>query len=245
MCTRGSASLTAEEKSTVKHRLVVYFFLGALPAFIILMLSSPATFCAPDIGRYYQLGVSGAAFCASFLLAVLFMMLSSRHSLEQGAKIAAELFLGILLIGFCGAVLTSLTMLKDASALIFWLILVVSVNDTAAFFVGRKIGGPALAPLISPKKTISGSLGGLLGGTIIGLLAGLFIFSGVQANLIFWLSVAVVLAAQLGDLTKSYLKRIHAVKDSGNLLPGHGGILDRIDGILFGAPVLSGFLLFM
>ena len=113
-------------------------------------------------------------------------------------------------------------------------------TDICAYFVGRSIGGPKLAPRISPGKTWAGLLGGMGGA---GLIGGLVALAGGAG---FWLAapVAIVLAvvAQVGDLFESLLKRAAGVKDSGHLIPGHGGLLDRIDGLVFAAPVFAGLV---
>ena len=96
-----------------------------------------------------------------------------------------------------------------------------------------------MAPVISPKKTISGSIGGFLAGALIGFLASPLLPDSISFSLeVIWMSLVIVAVSQLGDLSKSYVKRLHDVKDSGKILPGHGGILDRIDAILMSAPVL-------
>ncbi|MDP9422537.1 MAG: phosphatidate cytidylyltransferase [Pseudomonadota bacterium] len=113
--------------------------------------------------------------------------------------------------------------------LLIWVFLVVWSTDIGAYFAGRAIGGPKLAPSISPNKTIAGLLGGVLGAAI---LAGAWVYYvGLPAPLL-WLAVPFAVAAQLGDLFESGLKRRAGVKDSGTWLPGHGGLLDRLDGLV-------------
>ena len=104
--------------------------------------------------------------------------------------------------------------------------------DSFAYFAGKGIGGPKLAPAISPNKTWAGFLGGLAGAAIIsGALALAFSLNPGWATLL--LAVVLALAAQAGDLFESWIKRLFHLKDSGNLIPGHGGVLDRIDGFIF------------
>lgn len=140
----------------------------------------------------------------------------------------------------CAAVVTLVPVLvRDRPDLgawgIGWMFAVVWTTDIAAFFVGRALGGPKLMPRVSPKKTWSGFVGGLVGGTAAGAtVAYLARRSGLvlPAGLIV-LAVAAALASvvsQAGDLAESAMKRFFGVKDSGRLIPGHGGVMDRLDG---------------
>ncbi len=116
---------------------------------------------------------------------------------------------------------------------ILWMFAVVWTTDVAAYFTGRSLGGPRLWPAVSPKKTWSGFLGGLGGGTAAGLAVALVAQRhgaapfGLAAVAV--LSAAASVVGQLGDLAESALKRHFGVKDSGNLIPGHGGVMDRLD----------------
>lgn len=119
--------------------------------------------------------------------------------------------------------------------LLVWVFLVVWSTDIGAYFAGRAIGGPKLAPSISPNKTIAGLIGGVASAV---LLAGAWVnfvnwdSSVRMPSLLYWLSAPFAVAAQLGDLFESRLKRRAGVKDSGTWLPGHGGLLDRLDGLV-------------
>jgi phosphatidate cytidylyltransferase len=116
-------------------------------------------------------------------------------------------------------------------ATIYWLLAVVWAIDTAAYIAGKTIGGPKLAPRISPKKTWAGLIGGLLAATIVGLVTALVMGSD-RVWQIAALSGALAIVEQIGDMAESFAKRRFGVKDSGNLIPGHGGLLDRLDGML-------------
>jgi phosphatidate cytidylyltransferase len=145
--------------------------------------------------------------------------------------------------GFAYAALSglSLAMLRgdDTPGLkaILFLFAVVWATDILAYFVGRAVGGPKLAPAISPGKTRSGAVGGLVAGVVAALLFS--VFAG-GANIFALCLVAVLLSvvSQAGDLFESWVKRRHGVKDSGWLIPGHGGMMDRVDGLVAAALVL-------
>jgi phosphatidate cytidylyltransferase len=122
--------------------------------------------------------------------------------------------------------------------LLIWLLAVVWAADTFAYLVGRWLGGPKLAPRISPGKTWSGLCGGVIGGAVVG---GLGVAVGSSGRTLQAVGLGALLAAvgQAGDLVESAFKRRAGVKDSGRLIPGHGGVLDRLDSLLFAAPALA------
>lgn len=121
---------------------------------------------------------------------------------------------------------------------VIWLLVVVWTTDVLAYLVGRKVGGPKLAPRVSPGKTWSGLCGGVAAAAVMGGLAASATGSGrfLQAA---GLGGVLAIISQGGDLIESALKRRAGVKDSGKLIPGHGGVLDRLDGLILAAPVLA------
>ncbi|CAH2599012.1 Phosphatidate cytidylyltransferase [Rhodovastum atsumiense] len=121
---------------------------------------------------------------------------------------------------------------------LLFLLCVVWASDIGAYVAGRLIGGPKLAPSISPGKTWSGAVGGLIAALAIG--GGVALLAG-GGGLVHVLAAAAMvgIAAQLGDLLESGIKRHYGVKDSGRLIPGHGGLLDRLDGLIIAAPVAA------
>ena len=172
-------------------------------------------------------------------LAVLIFSLVSLFRIKDIRKSAGDvalLFLGILYVPFLLSHLGLIRMLPNGIEWIFLLLVIVMAGDTGAFYTGSAFGKRKLYPVVSPKKSVEGSLGGL-----IGSLAGAFI---ARATFFTELSVFDCIAAalllgclgQLGDLFESMLKRSFGVKDSGKIIPGHGGMLDRLDSILFAAP---------
>ena len=125
--------------------------------------------------------------------------------------------------------------------LVFWLMLVTWATDIFAYFAGRSIGGPKLAPGISPNKTWAGQIGGMAGAAVVGAVAAWLFGISDEVPVFLWLGAPMGLLAQLGDLYESSVKRRRGVKDSGTLLPGHGGVLDRLDGLL--PVILATFLI--
>lgn len=194
-------------------------------------------FCEPSSVIEHGHYIAGQGFFICFAFSLLYMLLSGRNDISLASKAAADILPAVFLIGFCGSLLILLAAYSDAPRLILWLLIVVCVNDSAAYFAGSKYGGPKLAPALSPNKTIIGSAAGFGAGVIGGVISSGLIYDMALADA--WLvSAGCVAAAQMGDLLKSYLKRLHNVKDSGSILPGHGGVLDRIDGILMASPVI-------
>jgi len=123
--------------------------------------------------------------------------------------------------------------------LVLFILLVVWATDIGAYFAGRKIGGPKLAPRISPSKTWAGLGGGVLSAAIVGAFSSFF--TPYPPSFIACMDTGALLAivAQAGDLFESWLKRRAGAKDSGNLIPGHGGLLDRVDGLVFTTPIFA------
>lgn len=123
--------------------------------------------------------------------------------------------------------------------LILFLFVVTWATDTGAYLIGRAAGGPKLAPRVSPSKTISGAVGGLLVGVGMGILVWYLTGGAVDVRIV---AAAVLgsVACQIGDLLESGAKRHFQVKDSGRLIPGHGGVLDRVDGLLAAALAVAG-----
>ncbi len=138
---------------------------------------------------------------------------------------------------YAGALVVSLGLLRASPnygpnygfGAILWLFGVVWGADVAAFFAGRLIGGPKLWPSVSPGKTWSGAVAGALAGASLGLLLGLLGGWTNRVDRLFWLGLATAVISELGDLFESALKRRFGVKDSSNLIPGHGGLMDRLD----------------
>ena len=140
---------------------------------------------------------------------------------------------------YAGALVVSLGLLRASPnyglVAVLWLFAVVWGSDIAAYFAGRMIGGPRLWPSVSPGKTWSGAVAGALGGALLGLMLAPW---ASRASALFWLGLAAAIASQLGDLAESALKRRFKVKDASRLIPGHGGLMDRLDAFI-AAPLFA------
>ena len=170
------------------------------------------------------LGIIGAAGALAFALC------PDRE--RRLGLIAGAVYLGVPCVSFL-----ALRGLPDGLSVVFWLVGVVVATDTFAYFVGSTLGGPKLAPAISPGKTWSGLTGGVLAALVFGAItAELIGHSRLTASM---LAALLAVLAQSGDLLESWLKRRAGVKDSGGIIPGHGGILDRIDGFTLTTPAMA------
>lgn len=139
---------------------------------------------------------------------------------------------------YCALPAISLIWLREGDALIvFWILLLVSATDIGAYVAGRSLGGPKLAPAISPGKTWSGLGGGVVAAGVAGGLVAHFLLPQMSPWMLAGLSAFLGVVAQLGDLFESAVKRHFGVKDSSQIIPGHGGVLDRVDGMI---PVILG-----
>tara|TARA_B100000945_G_C20296874_1_gene556084 strand:- start:124 stop:954 length:831 start_codon:yes stop_codon:yes gene_type:complete len=162
------------------------------------------------------------------------LVLTPKNNLSKFTSLGFGLF-GMVWIIWSIAHMTLIKELPDGTTLLFYLLFVISFTDIFAYFGGKRFGKSMLAPTISPKKTWEGSFFGVVGGGIVGAIFGEITMS------MFWfygmlLAMVLSVLGQLGDLVESKVKRLCNVKDSGKILPGHGGILDRIDGHMFAAP---------
>ena len=154
--------------------------------------------------------------------------------------------LGMVYIPVPLALLIFLREMEGGALWIIWALIVIFANDTGAFYTGSFFGKRKLSPHISPNKTIEGSLGGIAVAMVAGFIFSLLFFNDFSlAVLTLPCSFLMAIAGQVGDLFESAMKRASKVKDSGRILPGHGGMLDRIDGLLLAIPVHYVYLVFV
>jgi phosphatidate cytidylyltransferase len=137
---------------------------------------------------------------------------------------------------------SSLFRLPHGRTWVFFVLVVIMAGDICAYLVGRRFGTKKLAPEISPGKTVEGVIGYVLGSVSAGYLMGIFLAIGLSSIELVVLTALLSMLGQLGDLFESWIKRVFAVKDSGKLLPGHGGLLDRLDSLIFPAVFTTTYL---
>jgi phosphatidate cytidylyltransferase len=142
--------------------------------------------------------------------------------------------MGLAALVYCPLMLGFLVLMPRGRILLLFAI--IWIGDTAAYYCGRAFGRHALAPVVSPKKTVEGAIAGLIGSVLAGVVGGVWFLGNSWTDLI-WISAVIAIVGQIGDLAESVLKRSAAVKDSSSIMPGHGGILDRLDSLFFAAPV--------
>ena len=170
---------------------------------------------------------------------VAVIVLGAGCALAWGLGRRADLAAGIPYLGCAAVALVWLRGDGDAGrANVLFMLLVVWASDIGAYAAGRVVGGPKLAPRISPGKTWAGAAGGLFAAIAAGAAVALALEGGTVSHIV-PVAAGIGIAAQLGDLLESAVKRHYGVKDSGSLIPGHGGLLDRLDGVLLAAPAAA------
>jgi phosphatidate cytidylyltransferase len=177
----------------------------------------------------------GSLFVSLFALGIR-SLLSGKELTPRFQELQICLF-GILYVSFTLSHFVLLRIMEDWMPWIFFILIVTYVGDVAAFFTGTRWGKRKLSPLLSPKKTVEGALGGMLATVLAACACKLVFFPALTVLQAVWISAVLSVSGQLGDLLESLIKRSYGIKDSGRMLPGHGGILDRIDSILLAGPV--------
>jgi phosphatidate cytidylyltransferase len=186
---------------------------------------------------------------------VLLGVCSLRSPLRRMLADCSGGFFGLLYIAFPLVIAPLITARESGVAQLLFVFVVVWAGDIAALYVGRTFGRRLMAPVLSPKKTWEGAIASMIGGILagVGLVAlGSYLFRHGFSLLLFpqswwfwvWMAIVLNIAAQIGDLLESAIKRGAGLKDSGTILPGHGGVLDRIDALLLAVPVMWYALLF-
>ena len=181
---------------------------------------------------------------AALFLAFALLFLFRIRDIADAAREVAYAMLAFLYIPF---LLMHLILLRQTTNGVQWLfviLLIVMTNDSAAYYTGSAFGRHKLYPMVSPNKSIEGSLGGLIGSICGTLLARFTFFPQLTLTDALLTAIFIGLLGQTGDLFESLLKRSFGVKDSGAIFPGHGGVLDRLDSIIFAAPATYYYVIF-
>ena len=198
-------------------------FLLAVPSCLILLA----------LAYYYKEGYSGAAVAAIIIAVLLASVVQYPRftPIDAAATLLSIFYVGLIIYLFL------ISTYKNGFVWLIILLVCTWASDTSAYLIGRKWGKRPLAPALSPGKTLEGSAGGTIGGVIAAFAVTIF-----SSNLPFWpvviMGLIIGITAQAGDLVESAIKRQAGIKDSGKLIPGHGGILDRFDSMLFTAPIV-------
>lgn len=177
---------------------------------------------------------AGASFLAFGLIFGAAMFVAA---FDRSIKLAA----GVLYAGFPALAIVYLREIDNGILIVFWTLALVWATDIGAYFSGRAIGGPKLAPQFSPNKTWAGLIGGVILTAVISFY--LHAYWGLPFHFVL-LSIPLAVLAQIGDLFESWLKRKAGAKDSGTIFPGHGGVMDRLDGLIPVAPIVAALMLY-
>jgi phosphatidate cytidylyltransferase len=231
----------AERGGTRPARALGMATAAAIPLVTYLALARPSFGSAVAEAGLYA--------AALWLVLLLTWGLAARSPADRPLEAVSVTLLGVAYTGGLPAFLLlirhgQLPLQSWAGAwLVFFPLVVTWVCDTAAMFGGRTFGGPRLAPTVSPGKTRSGTAAGVIGALAVAPLFSAWIFPRVGVEMRLWQAVAVAgvlsVMGQVGDLAESLFKREAGVKDSSHLIPGHGGVLDRLDSLYFGVPVTA------
>lgn len=177
--------------------------------------------------------------CISILFCCISIVYERRfEDLTALSLFQAKSILGFFYVGLLPAMAYRILDIPNGKMWFLTMLLIVFAGDTFAYLTGMMWGNKKILPKISPKKTVVGSIGGLAGSAVAGALSGVYLLPHVPLWGLIIVSILTGIVAQLGDLFESMLKRVANRKDSGSIMPGHGGILDRLDGVLFGTPIL-------
>ena len=238
--------------------IAVVAFLPPEATLLVAVLASAVAFAeyadlAAAVGARIPIVASGAAVAAACvavgsdeppldvvcIIALIWIVLVGLFRAQPGPDVLRDVAASLFPVLYIGVPLGTLAAIRtiggrDAT---FLLMATIVISDSAQYYAGRAFGKRKLAPTISPNKTVAGAVGGLLLGTAAMTAGGLFVFKGVNVWLLTATAAAVVILGMAGDLFESLLKRSAGVKDSSTIIPGHGGVLDRIDSWLFASPV--------
>jgi phosphatidate cytidylyltransferase len=244
----------------------VVWFLPPLATLLLALVAAALAFVeyasiAAALGVYVPRLVSGTAVvaaCAALgsglgmadvvvMTALITIGALAVGSGEPGPAILRDGSAAWFPVGYIGLPLGALAAVRDSGGrgAVLLLMITIVISDSAQYYTGRALGRRPLAPSISPKKTLEGAIGGLIFGTIAFVIGARLVFPNAPVPLVALVGASIAALGIVGDLFESLLKRSAGVKDSGTLIPGHGGVLDRIDSWLFAAPVYYVFVRYL
>lgn len=182
------------------------------------------------------------------LTAIVILCLSCfiffKANIHDSVTAVSVIIFGVLYVAWPLAHLISLRGLQNGQDLVFFILIATWGVDTGAYYTGRHLGRHKLSPHISPGKTVEGAIGGVISCILAALLARWLFLPELSINNTIFMGIVFGIISQIGDLSESMLKRGAGVKDSGSLLPAHGGILDRVDSVIFTVPVFYYYLIY-
>ncbi len=187
-------------------------------------------------------GMNGIVYMTLTLLLITLARLFSSRPVEGAIEDISVTFLGIYYVALLFAFQVAIRMSADGKYWLVFMYLVIWASDTGAYYAGTNLGKHKLYPKISPQKSVEGLIGGVLAAMAAAHLCRVWFLPVLTVKEATVLGFVLVVAGTLGDFVESLLKRSAGVKDSGNIIPGHGGVLDRMDSMLFAAPVLYYYL---
>lgn len=247
--------------ATIILPLLYLYIIKLSPSFFLLLLIVVAIIAQAEFHKIYKtkkslsfIGIIGSIFLMSLLyypkiyfsslgifIALIFIILSSSRLLSIKDPSSSLYHLAPVITGFFYIpflLIPQWNLRLIGSEWIIFLYGCVWISDSFAYFVGKSIGKRKLYESVSPKKTVEGAAGSIIGGILSAYLISKFMNMNIKLIFLVFLGIVVSISAIIGDLVESMFKRDAKVKDSGTFIPGHGGILDKIDGILFAAPIL-------
>lgn len=209
-----------------------------------LLVYPGLTAIAIPLGFYFECGGTVLRISLVYLMVALFAEAVFTYNTEKAVRFAtvmSGLFIGVL-VPFCMSALLQLRMMENGGLFVIMAFVITAVSDTGGYFGGMFFGKHKGVLPCSPHKSLEGFIGSFLGGILGIMIFGVIVDKavGIEVNYLYLLLYAVLgnVTCQIGDLAFSVIKREHGIKDYGNLIPGHGGVLDRFDSIIFTAPLV-------
>jgi phosphatidate cytidylyltransferase len=185
-------------------------------------------------------GLAPAAIAPAVAVVMLVRALGDGEEFRTAALRAAWAVFGVAYVGGLFSYGSLLREGPDGRQLVYFVALTTWAGDIGAYYVGSRLGRRPLAPRVSPKKTVEGALGGVAATVLIAALGSAWVWPRLPVAAAIWVGGLLAVVGMVGDLAESVVKRAAGVKDSGTIIPGHGGILDRLDSVIFCVPALYG-----